>query len=516
MSRKTVIKLIMTAMVIAFLAFLPKLDSNAAGWKKKGSNYQYVMTNGKKAKKKWVPIDGRWYYFNNKCNMVTGLKKISGKTYYFAPKSKGYWLRGMRMFGWQYVKGKYMYFSTSGVYLPECSSYESDSIKGIDVSQYQGNMNWGAVKNQGIKFAFIRVGHGTRNVDPYYRSNMVNAAAAGIKTGIYFYSTAKTTAVSKKDAKWVIKQLRGYNINFPVALDMEENSVAALGRKKVTKIAKAFCDEIAAAGYTPMIYTNENWATHYIDLSKLPGVYRWVARYNGIYDKSIKRDIWQSGSTVLLDGIDVNSVDINFCYRDFSDIVVARTKPKKSYKSHTKGFQVSALGTWYDKGDGTFPYSCWMTIDGKTYYFDSDGYLVSGWLKTVSGIYYINEDGSRAENQWVSDEGLYYVGPDGKLLTGWNYVDGKQYYMDEVGRVVFGWLSLPDGIYYLTNTGEVLRNSWLDYEGFRYYFKADGKAAIGLTAIDGYMYYFKTTGQLAINETVDGVTTDANGMVVAQ
>ncbi len=509
------VRILLTLAVILVISFIPGMKSDAAGWKKKGTHWQYEDKDDKIVKKKWMVIEGKWYYFNKKGYMVTGLNKIKGKTYYFSPATKGYWTRGMRMYGWQYVNGKYMYFNAMGEYLPECSSYEAGSIKGIDVSQYQGTIDWNKIKRQGIDFTFIRIGHGTRNVDPYFQSNMLRANACGIKTGIYFYSTAKSTAVSKKDAKWVIKMLRGYNVNFPVAIDMEENSVAALGREKVTRITKAFCDEISAAGYTPMVYSNENWALHYIDLSKLPGVYRWIARYNGTYDTSIKRDIWQSGSTVLLDGIDVNSVDIDFCYRDFSDVVTPRTKPIDSYKSHTKGFQSSALGTWYDKGDGSFPYSCWMTIGGKTYYFDSDGYLISGWLKSVSGIYYINEDGSRAENQWVSDDGLYYLGPDGKLVKGWNVINGKKYYMDAVGRVQYGWIDTGDGLYYTSASGALVINKWIDYEGSRYFLRSDGRAAKGKVTIDGKVYYFKVTGELAINETIDGFTTDENGVIIA-
>ncbi len=509
-------RLIVSLALLLFISLIPGFKADAAGWKKKGNNWQYEDGNNKIVKKKWMAIDGRWYYFNKKGNMVTGLKTIKGKTYYFSPATKGQWRKGMRMYGWQYVDGKYMYFSSMGVYLPECSSYENGSIKGIDVSQFQGNINWGDIKRQGVDFTFIRIGHSTRKLDPYFQTNMMKASATGIKTGIYFYSTAKSTAVSKKDAKWVIRQLRGYNVNYPVAIDMEDNSVARLGREKVTRIAKAFCDEISAAGYTPMVYLNENWALHYLDLSKLPGVYRWVARYDGSYNSSINRDIWQSGSTLLFKGIDVNSVDINFCYRDFSEIVTPRTKPIDSYSSHTKGFQKSALGTWYDKGDGSFPYSCWMTIGDKTYYFDSDGYLISGWLKTVSGIYYINEDGSRAENQWVSDEGLYYLGPDGKLLTGWNVINGKKYYMDDIGRVQFGWISTAEGLYYASASGTIVINKWIDYEGMRYYLRSDGRAAVGRLMIEGKEYYFKPTCELAINETIDDITTDENGVIITQ
>ncbi|MBO4863610.1 MAG: cell wall-binding protein [Eubacterium sp.] len=496
MKKRQLITIIAACLLMCVVLFVSNTNSEAAEWRQKGTKWQYVKDNGKVVKKKWKEIDGRWYYFDKKGYMVTGLQTIGGKKYYFAPKTKGSWRIGQRMYGWQLVDGKYMYFSINGEYLPECSSYESGTIKGIDVSQYQGSMNWSKAKKQGIEFAIIRVGHGKHNVDPYFNTNMINANAVGIKTGIYFYSTAKTESASRKDAQWVIQQLRGHNVTYPVALDMEDNSQISLGRTKITKIAKAFLDEIAAAGYTPMIYLNENWAINYVDLSKLPGVYRWVARYNGSFNTSISRDIWQAGSTVLLDGIDVNSVDIDFCYRDFSKIVTPRTKPISSYKTHVKGFKKCALGIWYDKGDGTFPYSCWMTIGDKTYYFNDEGYLTKGWLKTTTGIYFLNDDGTRAESQWITDDGLYYCGKDGRLVTGWNDINGKTYYMNAIGKVQTGWVEADDGIYYLNLSGTLVRNKWITYEGDKYYITSDGKPAVGEYVVDGKTYVFDDNGVL--------------------
>ena len=516
MNKRKLITLIAASMLMFVVLFSTNSRANAAEWRQKGSKWQYINDSGKVVKKKWKLIDGRWYYFDKKGYMATGLKEIGGKTYYFCPKTKGSWLIGQRMYGWQLVDGKYMYFGyTSGIYMPECSTYESGSIKGIDVSEYQGNMNWSKAKKQGIKYTFIRVGHGNHNIDPYFRTNMLNANAAGIYTGVYFYCTAHTASQAKKDAKWVIQQLRGYNVTYPVALDLEENSQAALGRTKVTKIAKAFLDEIAAAGYTPMIYTNENWAINYIDLSGLPGVYRWVARYSGEYDTTIKRDIWQAGSTVLLDGIDVNSVDIDFSYTDFSKIVTPRTKPVASYKTNKKGFRESAMGIWYDKGDGSYPSNCWMSIGGRVYYFDYEGYLANGWLKTGTGVYYLNEDGTRAESQWITDDGTYYCGKDGKLVYGWNTINGRQYYMNEIGKVQTGWQDIDGKLYYFSSSGTLVKNKWISYEGGKYYITQDGTPAYGKYTVSGEEFYFKVTGELAVNEEVDGYITDEKGHIIS-
>ena len=494
------------------LVFSFSFRSDAAGWKSTNGKMQYYDDSGL-VRSRWMYLNMNWYYFNKSGYMLTGLHKIKGRTYYFAPSSHGAWRVGMRTIGWQRVNGRYMYFNTMGEYIPN-NKYESGSIKGIDVSQYQGSMDWSAAKRQGIKFTFIRVGHGNHNVDPYYQRNMIKAHAAGIKTGIYFYSTAKSESASRSDAKWVIDQMRGYTVNYPVALDMEDNSVAPLGKAKITKIAKAFLDEIRAAGYTPMIYCNENWATNFIDVDKLPGTYKWIARYNNIYNEAISRDIWQAGSTLLLDGIDVNSVDIDFCYRDFSKIVTSRTRAASTYYSKKKGFRKSSMGIWYDNGKGSYPRDRWVYINGKSYYFDDMGYIETGWKVLPYGTFYLGSDGARYENRWL-DYGSerYYFNSDGRMARGWTRVGSNIYYMDESGHVQRGILRQSGKVYFLSGGGVLLLNRWIRYNGCDYYLTSNGSAATGPTSINGQTYYFDPSGRLMRNTTINGYTVDENGIV---
>lgn len=114
----------------------------------------------------WVQTaDGRWWYqYNDGSWPKTSWRKINGSWYYF--DSNGYW--------------------------GDNNVHESGSLKGIDVSQWQGNIDWQAVKDDGIQFALIRLGHGIHELDTYYQRNMQNANAAGIPVGVYFYSTAKS------------------------------------------------------------------------------------------------------------------------------------------------------------------------------------------------------------------------------------------------------------------------------------------------------------------------------------
>ena len=105
------------------------------------------------------------------------------------------------------------------------------------------------LKNDGIQFAFVRAGHGDHTLDTYFQQNMTNAAAAGIPTGVYFYSTAQNEAQAVQDAQFVIRSMKGYLVSYPVVIDLEDSSQAHLNKQQIGKIAKAFCDEIRAAGY---------------------------------------------------------------------------------------------------------------------------------------------------------------------------------------------------------------------------------------------------------------------------
>ena len=264
---------------------------------------------------------------------------------------------------------------------------------------------------------------------------MKAAAENGIKTGVYFYSTATSTSQAKSDAQWVIDQLQGYNISYPVALDMEDNSQISLGKQAITNMVKVFCNEIESAGYTPMIYCNENWAKNYIDFSQLDGIYKWIARYNGTYNENIKRDIWQAGSTTLLEGITVNSVDIDFGYTDFTTIVTPRTEHLDTYVKHIGMWVLGTGGWWYDNGDGTYPASQWFFDEMKYYYFNSQGYLQTGWIKDNGYWYYSTEYGI-LEKTWLQYNGTwYYFNSDGVMITGWMKIKDKWYYFDASGAM---------------------------------------------------------------------------------
>ena len=205
--------------------------------------------------------------------------------------------------------------------------------KGIDVSQFQGNINWQLVKASGIEFAFIRVGYrgygkaGNFREDSMYWNNMNAAKNAGIKVGVYFVTQATTYQEAVEEAIWVLERVKPYKIEFPIALDLEEpgkenpadvGRAEHLDRNARTYLAKVFCETIQNSGYIPMIYTNLNWANNKLYMAELNSFDTWIAQYNSknTTDYTGKYSIWQYTSQGIINGI-FGAVDLNKCYKKY-------------------------------------------------------------------------------------------------------------------------------------------------------------------------------------------------------
>lgn len=227
------------------------------------------------------------------------------------------------------------------------SLHDSDAIvNGIDVSEYQGEIDWQKVKAAGIDYAFIRVGYrgygdaGTlddiKTKDKYFDINIANAIAADIKVGIYIYSQAITTTEAREEAQYILKNIGDYPIRMPLVMDYEYAGDSSgltgrlyranLSKATATKICLAFCDEIAKAGYTPMVYANKNMLTDHLNASDITdkGYPIWLALY-GKGDYNVlentyenRHDFWQYSSGGTVDGIN-GRVDMDFFYTDDPD-----------------------------------------------------------------------------------------------------------------------------------------------------------------------------------------------------
>ena len=202
--------------------------------------------------------------------------------------------------------------------------YEDDrytSRFGIDVSKFQGNINWEKVKEAGVTFVIVRVGFrgygssGSLSEDAMYRKNLEGARAAGLDTGVYFYAQAINEAEAVEEAEYVLKLIDGYDLNMPVVYDPEHvlNDDARTDNvtgEQFTKNTKAFCDRIREAGYTPMIYANMLWQAKEFDMSELSDVELWHADYELKPQTPYYFTMWQYSQGGHIPGIS-GAVDLN-------------------------------------------------------------------------------------------------------------------------------------------------------------------------------------------------------------
>lgn len=198
--------------------------------------------------------------------------------------------------------------------------------KGIDVSYAQGDIDWKKVADSGVEFAIIRAGRGragssnTMKEDDYFRQNIKGAQENGIDVGVYFYSYATSVSEAKEEARFLLKIIDGYKIQYPVILDMEEEFQSGIGTKKLTKMIEAFFEVLMEEKYFPMFYSYKTWLENNLDMTILDKYAIWLAQvgdevtYDGGYY------IWQYSFKGKVDGI-ATDVDLDYSYRDFPTIL---------------------------------------------------------------------------------------------------------------------------------------------------------------------------------------------------
>ena len=190
---------------------------------------------------------------------------------------------------------------------------------GIDVSRWQGNINWDLVKNSGMSFAIIKLGGADQGyyVDSCFEQNYAKAKAAGVPVGAYWYSNAKSGDEARKEARFFIEKLKGKQFEYPVYMDVEEKAMLNLGREKLSDVIASFLNEMESAGYFAGLYMS---ASPLLSLTT-DGIKKryaiWVAHY-GVSKPSYNGQygMWQKSSTGKVNGISGN-VDLNECYVDY-------------------------------------------------------------------------------------------------------------------------------------------------------------------------------------------------------
>ena len=236
----------------------------------------------------WQTIDGSVYYFDKNGNKVTGEQVIQGAKYNF---------------------------NSNGVL------DNGSGNLGIDVSKWNGTIDWNAVKNSGISYVIIRCGYrgsttGALIEDPTFHTNIKGAQNAGLKVGVYFFSQATNEVEAVEEASMALSLVKGYNLTYPIFLDVEASGGRADGISPSTRTAvcKAFCQTIQNSGYKTGIYANKTWFNEYMDTPSLTGYKIWLAQYAATptYNRT-RYDMWQYSSKGKVTGIGGN-VDMNISY----------------------------------------------------------------------------------------------------------------------------------------------------------------------------------------------------------
>lgn len=212
-------------------------------------------------------------------------------------------------------------FQYDGLYLT-CLTQES--TVGIDVSAYQGRINWHGVAASGVEFAMIRVGYrgyenGLINEDEYAQINYLGAKAAGLRVGAYFFSQATTPEEALEEAEFLLEKTKDWQMDMPVVFDWEfvddSARTAQMDREGVMACVRAFNDRIRQAGHQPMVYFNPYHAEHFLELETLAEYPFWLALYSENMDFAYQVDMWQYTSEGMVPGIE-GPVDINLWFLD--------------------------------------------------------------------------------------------------------------------------------------------------------------------------------------------------------
>ena len=227
------------------------------------------------------------------------------------------------------------------------------AIKGIDVSEFQGNINWNKVKADGIEFAILKLGniydYDANYKDSKFDTNYKNARANGIKIGAYIYNYCNTIDTLKKGLEWAIKKLEGKELDLPFYLDMEDKDIQGETKETLTNQCNEFAKYVESKGYQTGVYANVNWLKNELnpnDFDKKISV--WVAQYYKECQYTGKYEIWRYASDGSVSGISGNC-DMNYLYNE--DIIKESETDTSDKKTIDELAEEVIDGKWGDGED---------------------------------------------------------------------------------------------------------------------------------------------------------------------
>ena len=332
---------------------------------------------------------------------------------------------------WTWSKGKY----TRG----------PGYLKGIDVSYWQGTIDWKKVKEAGVDFAIIRCGYGANTSsqdDSKFAANVKGCIANGIPYGVYLYAHANTVAKAQDEANHAIRLLKANNcsLSYPIYYDLEDSRVSKAGSATITKMADAFCSKLKNAGYPSGVYANLNWWNN--KLASFDGYDRWVAQWASSCDYKKPYSIWQCTSSTTISGIS-GRVDANLLMCPKSVIDKYMNKLVVTYSFQTINGKVYLIGS-----TGTVIKNRFLKFGGYLYAFDENGVRQAGKKFRIGYKSYILDSKGRAYLfKAKAKKKIPYYAKAGKGKKG-KLKKGKSFY---VLRTSGRWSQMANGYWVKTS-----------------------------------------------------------------
>ena len=438
--------------------------------------------------------------------------------------------------------------------------------KGTEVSKFQnenGPIDWEAAKKDGLDFVMIRLAYGTKE-DAYFDENVKGAQKAGIKVGAYLCSTAKNMNEALAEAKLTVKKIKPYKFEYPVAYDLEVNSMLSEGLSKegLTAMTNAYCKMVKEAGFIPMVYANKTWLTKHMNLSDLPYDV-WFAAYplDRVYRpvEGSATTIWQSSEKGVVRGIK-GKVTTEFSWKAYGGGNPGEKNAGKSgnKSGNSSGSKGSSSGNNSNSSNNSDSGNNSNTANGANNGNNSSGNSSNagnnsgknnsnnsnsnsnnsnsnnngnnnnagntalnkeenssissngpageaknsdnGWVQNIPGKWQYKENGKLVSGWKKIYDKWYFMDGEGNMQTGWVKDQNNWYYLDGQGAMKTGWIKEQNTWYYLKDSGAMAKN-WQKLSGKWYWLAEDGAMRTGWKNINNLWYYMEDSGAMVENTT---------------
>ena len=510
------------------------------GWINTGYSYYYAdPTTGVLAKNKWLQINGTWYYFEY-CTMATGYVQTADGVYQFSDSgamigkvSPGTWFKDPFFNAWQYVNTDGTLFNGTKLVLNRTTYYFMGDGKGAVLGWYglAENRNW-YDKETNTWYWTNATGTGFDTKDGWKKSadgelgyvengKLVTGFKLIDGKGYYFwYNGYLATGITNYNGKAIVIDDNGNLVDYKEGWNTLGDESFYI--KNGQALMDTFVDGIYIGGngltHTGIYYGSgsSNVALVHGKLAKN----QWIESNYYVDEKGhIVKNEWVGNRYVDRYGYMVKDTWIGDRYVDEN----GEWKPNGSTSQETKAEWKQTNGKWlYQHKDGTYTKNDFETIEGHTYYFDGNGYMVTGWQKINNKDYFFNASGFMVKDAW---QGAYYLGKDGVMLTkaftpdGYYVgsdgvyvrnqkvtVDGKDYYLNADGKVAKNQWA---GDYYLNGNGNVVKNDWVG----NYWCGEDGKY-VRSAWVDNNRSYVNENGVYLTNQWIGDYYVNAAGVKV--